>query len=299
MKYPDLYSLEAFVQIYRKGNITRAAEALNVSKAALTKRLKLLEEERGELLFRRTTRKLVPTPEGDSLYQKALRLFEATTEFDSVDKKSGELEGIVRITCTASMAQSCLTKILIEFQRRNPHISIDLVVTDSYLDMIENNIDLAVRIGKLPSSSLHGKRLAENKTVICATPAYLKKHGKPKTVNDLKSHSIGLIPVHYDLKFLKEGTKLKTAVGQQKIRTSDTNAILQYALAHESIIVRSYWHVRELLLRKTLVHVLEQSPLENNGDIWLLSSTGRLQTKRVRVLFDYLAKELPPVLSEP
>jgi DNA-binding transcriptional LysR family regulator len=278
--------------IYRERNMTRASEEMRLSKAALTKRLHLLEQELGYLLFRRSTRKLTPTPEGERLYRSSLKLFESVRDFEAEVKGEETMAGQVRITSTSAMTQRFLSKILIDFHSQQPEIELDVIVTDSFLDLIENDIDLALRVGNIPASNLHGKRLAENRTVLCASPAYLKKNGSPRQATDLKKHPLAYLDVHEDLRFSKSKLALKSVTGIQKVKTNDANLVTELGLTGQAMIVRSVWDIRSHIDKGKLVPVLTHDPIEPNGDIWLLASAGRLQTKRVRALFDHISSEI-------
>lgn len=297
MELPSLEALRAFSLIYRERNMTRAAAELSLSKAALTKRLHTLEESLGHRLFRRSTRKLVPTPEGERLYRSARKLLDAAAEFNAELRGREPMEGPVRLTCTRSLAHRFLSRMLIDWQRAHPAVSLDIVMTDSFLDLIENDIDLALRIGRLPESSLHGRRLALNRTVVCASPGYLRKHGAPRAVDELRAHPMAYLDVHASLRFSRSQTTLAALAPTRMITSNDARLITQLGLLGRAVIVRSLWDVRGYLARGRLVALLEDDPLEPNGDLWLLASAGRLKSKRVRALFDHLCAHAPAHLE--
>lgn len=292
MKVRDLDLLRSFNYVYEARSITKAALKLSVTKASVAKRLMQLESELGYKLFRRSTRLITPTPEGDELYARSKSLLENVQEFEEALNFDSSMHGTVRVTCSVSMAQRFLARVLIDFQKQHPEIIMDLVVTDSVLDMVEHNIDLAIRINPVSTMGQVGVKLADHYLKVVASPKYLKNAPPLKKVTDLKDHPILYLTSYGNSRFSKSKSKLKEVVGPRSFMTNDPSLITK--LIHEGIGVgvRSTWDVKEPLAKKEFVELFPKDPLEKIGEIWLLSSTGRIQSKRVRALFDHLALEL-------
>jgi LysR family transcriptional activator of dmlA len=292
MRLKDLEKLRTFLIVYETRSFTRTAERLHVTKTAVAKRLGLFEEELGHKLFRRSTRNITPTQEGEELYLKGKSVLESVEAFEVSLGEKASMKGMIRITCATSMAQRFLADELMKFQEKNPEVLIDLIVTDSILDLVEQNIDLALRINPPKSSILVGKKLGENRLKLVASPKYLKTAPEIRKLQDLKSHPAFYYTQHGDKKFQKNGGKLSEVMADRKFITNDSILISRNILGGKGIGVRSSWDVKEALNKKELIEVLPKEPLEKIGEVWLLSSTGRMQTHRVRELFNHLSSEL-------
>ncbi len=294
MKIKDLDQLRCFNLIYETKSLTKTAQRMGISKAAVAKRLGIFEAEIGVKLFRRSTRMIAPTSEGIELYNKAKTLMACIEEFEDSVEEDSSLKGPIRITATNSIAEKFLAKELLKFQKNYPEIKIELVVTNSILDLVENNIDLALRINPSKSSQLVGKKLGDHHLKIVASKKYLKTNGPIPKLGDLSKHPILTMPQHLEMRFSKSKTRLKDLlVSSKNFSTNDPGVMTRLILDHEAIGVRSTWDIKSDLKDGSLVELFPNDPLEHLGEIWLLSSTGRMQTKRVRALFDYLVKVSP------
>lgn len=271
-----------------------AAKKMGMSKAAMAKRLTLLEAEMGYSLFRRSTRKIVPTPEADRIYLEAQRLIDHVHEFEAAFGKDDTMKGLIRVTCSITMAQDFLALVLTNFQKKYPEVSIELLATDSMLDMIENNIDLAIRVNPAETSSQHGRKIGQHRMVMVASIEYLKNYKKIKTLEDLKNHQVQFISPHGELQFKANKIKIKSFFPARNFVTNDPGVLTRLALSGNCISIRPWWNVKDHVENKKLEMVLKNEQFNSMGDVWLLSSVGKLQTHRVRMLFDEMVVKLAP-----
>lgn len=290
----DINQIRSFIAIYQTRSLTVAAKKMGMSKAAMAKRLTILEAEMGYSLFRRSTRKIVPTPEADRIFLEAQRLIDHVHEFEAAFGKDDAMKGLIRVTCSITMAQDFLAKILANFQTKYPEITIELIATDSALDMIENNIDLSIRMNPSEISSQIGRRVGQHKMVMVASPLYLKKHKKIKTLDDLKNHSVQFINPHGDLQFKTNKMKLKNFFPVRSFMTNDPGVLTKLSLEGMFISVRPWWNVRDHVQNNKLEVVLKNELFTSLGDVWVLSSVGKRQTHRVRILFEEMVEQLAP-----
>lgn len=294
MKIRDIDQIRCFNLIYETKSLTKTAARMGISKAAVAKRLGLFEEELGHKLFRRSTRMITPTPEGMELYNKSKTLMTSIEEFEDSVEDESLIKGPIRITSTNSIAERFLAKELLKFQKNYPAIKIELVVTNSVLDLTENNIDLALRINPSKNSQLVGKKIGDHHLKIVASKKYLKTAKPLHKLSDLTQHPVLTLPQHSELRFSKSKTRLKDLLTSSKnFSTNDPGVMTHLILDHEAIGVRSTWDIKSNLKNGSLVELFPQDPLEHLGEIWLLYSSSRMQTKRVRALFDYLMKVCP------
>lgn len=290
----DINQIRSFVAIYQSRSLTVAAKKMGMSKAAMAKRLSILEAEMGYSLFRRSTRKIVPTPEADRIYLEAQRLIDHVQEFEAAFGKDDAMKGLIRVTCSITMAQDFLAKILANFQAKHPEITIELIATDSALDMIENNIDIAIRMNPAEISNQLGRRIGQHRMVMVASPEYLKKYKKIKALEDLKAHQVQFISQHGDLQFKSNKTKLKSFFPARSFMTNDPGVLTKLALEGMFISVRPWWNVKDHVENKKLELVLKNETFNTPSDVWVLSSVGKRQTHRVRKLFDEMVDSLAP-----
>jgi DNA-binding transcriptional LysR family regulator len=185
-KFEDL---QAFVAVVEAGSFTAAAERLDTAKSAVSRRVSALEERLGVQLLRRTTRTLNLTDTGRSFYEHSARILADLEEAESAaQQEHGELRGTLRVALPMSFGVRHMCKPIAAFSKRHPKIRFDLDFNDRRVDLIEEGVDLAVRIGHLRDSSLIARRLFDVRTVVCASPHYLAVRGEPKTPQDLHDH---------------------------------------------------------------------------------------------------------------
>ena len=181
--------LQAFVAVVEAGSFTAAAERLDAAKSAISRRVSALEERLGAQLLRRTTRRLNLTETGRSFYERSARILADLDEAESaVAQEHGELRGTLRVALPLSFGIRHMCEPIAEFSRRHPRVEFDLDLNDRRIDLVEEGVDLAVRIGRLADSSLIARRLFEARTVVCASQAYLEQHGAPQTPDELRDH---------------------------------------------------------------------------------------------------------------
>lgn len=181
--------LQAFVAVVEAGSFTAAADRLDVAKSAISRRVSGLEERLGVQLLRRTTRRLNLTDTGQSFYERSARILADLDEAEAaVGQEHGELRGNLRVALPMSFGLRHMSMPIAEFNRRHPRVTFDLNFNDRRIDLVEEGVDVAIRIGRLADSTLIARRLFEVRTVLCASPDYLERRGTPKTPDDLLDH---------------------------------------------------------------------------------------------------------------
>lgn len=189
-----LLNLQIFVRVVESRSFTRAADQLELPRSTISAAVKQLEARLGTPLLNRTTRRVSLTNDGSAYYERALRLLadfdEAETMFRRADSPP---EGKVRADIPGRVARLILAPALPDFHRQHPQIELELGVTDRPIDLVEEGVDCAVRVGELAESGLIARRLGELDQVSCASPDYLARHGTPEKLADLQQH----LAVHY------------------------------------------------------------------------------------------------------
>jgi DNA-binding transcriptional LysR family regulator len=191
MQTPEsLSDLAAFVAVIDAGSFTLASGRLGLSKSMVSKCVSRLEASMGSRLIQRTTRRLRLTETGTALYESCSPALAAIDEARlAVSKLQGEARGLLRVGASPALGTIVLPHVVSRLRRAHPDLSIELLLEDRHVDLVREGVDVALRVtGDPPDSALVYRRLGPNRQVVCASPAYLKEHGVPKTPQDLKSH---------------------------------------------------------------------------------------------------------------
>jgi DNA-binding transcriptional LysR family regulator len=184
-----LSSWESFVKVVEAGSMAAAARRLDCTRAQVSKQIGELERAFGVRLFERSTRKLGLTPAGEVFHQHALRTLEAIQGTEVAVKNMGDVpRGVLRISASITFGRMYIAPLLPQIVARYPELSCELVLTDQLVDLVDDNIDLALRLTKAPPEDAVARKLVHMKRVICGTPAYFAAHGEPKTPHDLADH---------------------------------------------------------------------------------------------------------------
>lgn len=232
-----LNALEVFVEIVDCGSQTAAAERLGMSRAMVTRYLAQAEQWLGARLFHRSTRRLSLTPAGETslpLCRQMLAL--SATLSDNRDTLDTTPQGLLRITSSQSFGQTHLAPAVAEYVARYPKTSVELLLLDRTVNLIEERVDLAIRISKQLDPSLISRQLALCRSVICATPAYLQRHGRPLQPDDLRAHNcLGHVYFRKDVwQFQKDGVQVAANVSGN-LSSNDAITLLHLALADAGI----------------------------------------------------------------
>lgn len=178
-----------FVRVVDTGSFTRAADSLEISKAAVSKSIGRLEQRLGARLLQRTTRKLTLTEAGDAFYKRgAAALAELNDAEQEISQLTHTPRGLLRVTAPVYLGSVTLAPLLREFRQRYPEVSLDLDLNDQRVDLVQERFDVAVRISSMPDSTLVSRKLTTFPMRLVASPAYLKRHGTPKVPADLRQH---------------------------------------------------------------------------------------------------------------
>lgn len=284
--------LDLFLRVLDLGSITAAAHSLDVSVAVASQRLKRLEKELGVRLFHRTTRRLRPTAEGAALAQRGRPLVEELASLGAeLRDSSTEVAGTLRVTLSATFGRQYVSPLLPEFMARHPRLRLSVHLTDRQVDLVAEGYDLAIRIGRLADSTLVARRIASNQRVVCASPAYLARHGVPATPADLAHHDCLLLFGRDGLHDLWRFTTQDGAESAVRVRgrfESDLGEFIRdAALAGQGIATFSMWHIVEDLRAGRLRLLLPDFALETTA-IHAVTPHRRYTPPRVQAFVDFL-----------
>lgn len=185
----QLHCLRIFRRVAEAKSFSSIAHEFGLTQPMVSKRIAWLEAELGVTLLRRSTRGIQLTPEGEKLYRSGgLALEELDAVFSSVKNERLELSGSLRITASLAFARLIIGPLLAEFSELHPELRLHFHLSDGYVDLVENNIDVAFRIGNLPDSSLKAIKIAQSKRSLYGAESYFKKYGTPKSIDQLEKH---------------------------------------------------------------------------------------------------------------
>lgn len=286
----ELDDLIAFHRIVEHGSLSGAARELHISLAVVSRRLARLEHSLGVRLVSRTTRSLALTEEGRSLHARAVRILSEIEDAAREATRGRQFAaGTLRMTTTVAFGRRLIAPLLQEFASGNPELTVQLHASDTITDIVDEGFDIAIRFGALPDSSLVARLLAPNRRIICASPAYLDRHGRPETIEDLLRHEaviFGDPPV--DVWKFADGRSVKP---RQRLVSNDGEIAHGWALGGAGLVVKSIWDVHEDIAAGRLEVVLPNAPLPS-APIHAVYPPGRHMAARVRLCIEFLAQRL-------
>ena len=284
--------MNVFVRIVDAGGIGKAADQLGVAKSGISRRLVALETRLGVPLITRTTRSSSLTSIGREYYERAVKLIGDVSELNSlVTDQGASLEGQLRLAVPLSFGLAHLSPAIDIFARENPGLEINIEFSDRQVDLVEQGVDLAIRIADLKDSSLHARRICPIRLLLCASPSYLEKHGIPQRPEDLKAHQV----LGYSLGSshtirLRNGKGVERLVHTSARMTANNGDFLHdMALAGHGIVVLPTFIVWQSLAAQDLVPVLESyTPPTLNA--WAVYPQSRYLSQRARRFIDFMVE---------
>lgn len=286
-QFEDMY---IFLRVVETGSITKAAEQMNIAKSAVSKRLSLLEQKLGIKLTNRTTRKSSITEAGQRYYQRSKLILDEVDELNSQTSSSKRaLEGTLNIAVPLSFGLTHLAPALDVFLQQHTDLKLNINFSDQKVDIVEQGVDLAFRIGQLDSSTLQARKVAPIKHVLCASPEYLKMHGEPKVPSDLKHHKIIKYssPDQGSLRFINDDERAEVVQLDPHIIANNGDFLKSLAESNHGITYLPTFIVWQALASKTLVPVLADNQLQTMYAYAVYPPNRHLPLK-VRSLIDFL-----------
>mgnify|MGYP000157643993 CR=1 FL=1 len=294
---PNLTEYEAFVAVVEEANLSGAAKRLNLTKSAISKQLSKLEARLGVGLIDRTTHTLVVTPPGQQFYPQCKEVLQSIqTHENSLKNTLDTAEGKLRISFSQVLLQSPLVVTLAKFHQRYPNIVCDMRVEDSFEDLMASQIDFAFRLSHQENSRLVARPLAEASLIFCASPNYLKRHGKPESLESLITHQI-IIPDFDRYNEPKAIRELMLAhIDRSKLHSSNNvTALIQAALEGMGVIVVLDIAVKKHLDEGRLVTLFPKQALLKRT-LQLVYPRQSYPVKRLDAFKNFMLEEFPKVL---
>lgn len=287
--------MQTFVRIIDAGSISRAADQLDLVKSAVSRRLSDLESRLGIQLINRSTRKLNLTETGQAYYEQCIRLLNDLHEVEaSLASDNQKVSGKLRISAPLSFGLAHLKPVISDFMERYPDISLDLDLNDRQVNLLEDNFDLAIRLGVLKDSQLIARRIFKLNIVVVASPDYLAKHGTPQHPDELSQHNIiaySLAPSDYIAYYAKDNIRqqLGNVKTQAKHTCSSGDFILHLVLAGKGYAIMPSFLAYKHIEQGELIPILNDYAWGDNNAYVIYPPT-RYLSYRVRVFIDFLVE---------
>ncbi len=291
----NLGDLEIFAKVVSTGSMSLAGRVLGFSPAVVSKRIKRLEDRLGTRLLQRTTRQISLTEAGQGFYDRVLGILAGLEEAEYyISGRSALMHGTLKISAPTSFGRMHIAPHLKTFMDAHPELSINLVLTDEFSDIVGGGFDLAIRIAELTDSSLVARRLAPVRRLLCAAPSYLEAHGMLQSIEDLKNHRC--LPAHNNDAWRLEGPGgAMTLRPEGMLVTNSSEVIREAVIAGLGIALRSTWDIGEELKSGKLVQVLPAYEGSRNVALSAVYPSRQFLPAKVRLFIDYLAELYGPV----
>ncbi len=287
--------LEVFVRVIELGGFSAAARACGMTPSAVSKLVARLEQRLGTRLVNRSTRQLQLTPEGCVFYERGVRILADLEEAERCAGEHTAPRGRLRVNANVPFGHHFLLPLVPEFLERHPDVTLDIVLTDEVIDILEQRTDVAVRAGPLKSSSLVARKLGQTRMVIVGAPAYLARHGTPAAPEDLLEHNrLGANYARAQPGWpLRRGGEDMVLAVTGNAQASDGEALHRLALAGLGLARLAAFQVREDIAAGRLSPVLEDC---NPGDVEAVHAVyvgqGGYLPQRVRAFLGFLAERV-------
>ena len=282
---------EVFITIVDRGSMIAAAETLEMSRAMVTRYLAQMEQWAGARLLHRTTRKLSLTDAGERTLERCRQMVALAGEIDLVEgEQSDELRGLLRITCSQSLGQTALVGAVAQYLKRHPQVAVDLQMNNRTVNLVEERIDLALRITNELDPNLIARPLSSCASVVCASPAYLAAHGTPRHPQDLALHNcltysyFGKSLWHFDL----QGVKSAVAVSGN-LSANESVVLMAGTIQGAGISMQPYYSAAPLLASGELIELMPDYRPQSMG-IYGIYTSRRQMPATLRTMLDFLVE---------
>ncbi|TEW46444.1 LysR family transcriptional regulator [Psychromonas algicola] len=292
--------LKAVIAVVQTGSFTAAGERLGLSKALVSKYVAQVEKQLGVRLFNRSTRRLALTEAGNIYYQDAMPLVESITQLtDKVSGAEADPSGLLRVSASLTFGDTCLAKALPEFLAHYPNLQVELQLSDRKVDMLEEGIDLVIRIGTVDDSTLVSKKINTFPLVLCASPDYLAQHGMPKYPDDIKQHNC-IVDSNFKIgkqwPFMDERGLQGVMSINSNVSVNSPRSVKEFALAGVGIALVPKYIVEDALNNGSLQLVLPEYRMQSFS-MYAVYPHRKYLAQKTRSFVDFLIENFSGKIS--
>ena len=301
LKYQNMQGLVLFSHINRLGSLSAAAQLLGISRSSVSKQLAALERKIGSRLFNRTTRKIVLTEVGRQVLQEAYKVELALQTIENISEDfQSVIAGDLNVTCASAQGRIHLVPLITKFLAHYPKINVNLQLEDRFVDMVAENLDVSIRIGYLPDSTLIARKLGDLSAVLCASPEYLSNAPPLQTPSDLLHHrclfyrnsKLGMNSWSF---ISDEGEENVTVSGPLSI--NDPGALVSAALAHAGVLLVDKGLLGNTMRDGKLLPVLTGFQSIGSLPMYVVYPEREFIPAKTRALVDFLLEEMPAAVQ--
>lgn len=282
-----------FVAVAETESFTAASKRLGISTAQVSRQVSALENRLNTKLFYRTTRKVSLTEEGNVYYQHCRQVLDGLEDAErAISNLRGTPQGLIKLTAPVTYGEKYIMPLVNDFMLQYPEVEVTIDMTNRQVDLVEGSFDLAIRLGRLTSSSMMAKRLTSRTMYVCASPEYLQKFGIPHSLSELRQHNclIG----NYDHWRFQESGKEKSIRVSGTLNCNSGYGLRDAVIKGIGLAQLPDYYIDKDLESGAIVPVLTNYQEPDEG-IWALYPHNRHLSPKVRMLVDYLAEQLPYV----
>jgi len=296
----EVAELQLFVEIVKAGNLSAAARALNSSPAAMSRGLTALESRLGVRLVTRTSRSFELTEEGQLFYERCARIVADIADAEAeASSKGATIKGLLRLGAPMEIGRRLVAPLITEFKTKYPDVQVHLVLSDAGLDVIDDGLDVALRIGLPPDSSVIAKKVLTAKRIVCASPAYFKEHGIPAKPGDLLQHDcIRLVRGRrvMDAWVFQEQGKPFEVVVNGTLTTTSGEVVHDWVRAGKGIALKADWDLQAELREGSIVPCLSDYWCDEIN-LFALCANRRHLSPRIRAFLKFIVARLPQAVT--
>lgn len=287
--------LSFFTLLARKRSFAAAALELGVSPPAVSKRLARIENGLGIKLLNRTTRRVSLTGEGEAYLARAEEILRDIEELHETVGSAGKApKGLLRVNATLGFGREHIASVVSEFVEAWPEVEVQLILSDTPLNLVAEGFDISIRFGGLSSSRLIARKLRANRRFMCAAPAYLERYGEPRRLEDLERHDCIVLRQNreaYDVWRFQRNDRTHAVKVHGRLSSNDGEVALDWTLAGHGIMVRSEWDIRHHVEAGRLKLVLPKYS-QPDADIFAVYAQRDNLSAKVRAFIDFLDRHL-------
>jgi DNA-binding transcriptional LysR family regulator len=286
-----LASMETFVRVVETGSFSGAARQLRVGQPAVSKSVAQLEEFLGVKLLTRSTRGLTPTEAGLGYLERARRALEEAAEAELAARGAAAgLKGRLRICAAVTFARIHLIPLLPQFMAEHPDLELEIILDDRQIDLVQEGIDMALRMGKMMDSTLTARRIARCKRLVVGTPAYFDRAGTPSTPSELSRHqTVVYLQGEGSVWSFRRGSSELAITVQSRLRVTAAEGVRAAVLADAGLAIASEWMFSPELQSGAVRAVLQEWGLPPL-DLWAVLPSGRAATAKARAFVNFFER---------
>lgn len=297
----EVAELQLFVEIVKAGNLSAAARVLNSSPAAMSRGLSALEARLGVRLVTRTSRTFELTEEGHLFYERCERIIADIAEAEAEASSRGNtVKGKLRIGAPVGLGRRLVAPLVAQFVEKFPGVQIHLYLSDSGLDVVDDGLDIALRVGLPTDTSVIAKKILSTRRIVCASPSYLKRHGVPRRPEDLLQHNcIRLVRGRHVMdawSFQESGRHFEVTVSGN-LTTNGGLVVHDWVKSGKGIALKATWDVQPDLEAGTLVECLKNFWCDT-VDLFAICVNRQHLSPRIRIFLDFIAAKLPEMVRK-